>query len=286
MIKIVTDSGSYLPPDFVSGRGIEVVPLKVHFGDDEVYDEITGISSRAFYERLKTKTVFPTTSQPPAGEFKAAYERAAQAGADHILVITLSGKLSGTFSSATTAATMLSGTPITLFDSLSLGLGVGLMVAAASDMALAGDELPRVMQRLEQMRRDMQILVMLDTLEYVRHGGRIGAASALIGQVLKFKPILSVTGGVLKPHHNVRTKRRAIQSLLDGARAAIPNLAAPVQLAAMHAAAEADMTMLVGQLTAMFGNIQRLMTGELGPAIGAHTGPGTVAVGICPIPPL
>ncbi len=282
MLKIVADSGCYLPPELISRWGIHIVPLKVHFGETEVYDEITGISNREFYRRLTTETVFPTTSQPSAGEFLDAYRRARRDGAAHILVLTISGRLSGTFSAACTAAAMFPDVPVTCFDSQSLGLGVGLMIATAAEMNLAGESLPAILKRLQQMRRDLRVFILLDTLEYLRRGGRIGNASAWVGSLLHIKPLLTLREGILHPLDKVRTRRKAMERMLAEVKATVPDRHTPVQLGAMHAGAPDDMAHLLATLRSHFTHIRRALSGEIGPTLGAHAGPRALAVGVCP----
>ncbi len=284
MIKIITDSTCALPPDFLTERNIPLVHLKVNFGDTESYDELTGITNEEFYRRITTdKTAFPSTSQPAAGEFKTVYETIAAPG-DELLVITLSGKLSGTFNSAQTAAKLVSDIPVTIFDSQSLALGLGLMVATASDMALAGKSMDEILARLEHMRLNMRIFFVVDTLEYLRRGGRIGAASAFLGSILNIKPILSVTDGVLQPFDRVRSKRKALARIIKELRASVPNPEQPVQLGVMHAAAPDEMDALEAQVLAAFPNIVRTISGEISPVLGSHGGPGLLGAGICPEP--
>ncbi len=285
MIKIITDSTCSLTDEFIAARNITIVPLKVRFGEDEVYDELTGISNKEFYRRLSTGTVYPSTSQPAAGEFKTAFETLATAPDDELLVLTISSKLSGTFNSAQAATGLLPNVKVTLFDSRSLALGLGLMAAAASDMALAGKEMPAIMRRLAQMRRDMRIYFIVDTLEYLRRGGRIGPASALIGSVLNIKPILSISDGLIKPHDKVRTKRKAINHILHELRAGVPNPRDPVLIGVMHAAAELEMAPLEDAVRGLFDNVQRAIIGEIGPVLGTHAGPGLLGAGVCPMPP-
>jgi len=285
MIKIITDSTCSLADEFVAARNITVVPLKVRFGEDEVYDELTGISNEEFYRRLATGTVFPSTSQPAVGEFKAAFETLATDPDDELLVLTISGKLSGTFNSAQAAMGLLPHLKVTLFDSRSVALGLGLMAAAAADMALAGRKMPAILQRLEQMRRDMRIFFIVDTLEYLRRGGRIGAASAWIGSVLNIKPILSISDGLIKPHDKVRTKRRAINLILDELRAGVSTPHDPVLIGVMHAAAESEIAPLEEAVRGLFDNVQRAVIGEISPVLGTHGGPGLLGAGVCPIPP-
>ncbi len=284
MIKIITDSTSGLAQDFLAERNIKVVPLKVNFSDTESYDEITGISNEEFYRRLTTEKTIPFTSQPSAGEFKAAFEEVAQNPDDEILVLTLSGKLSGTIASAQTAKTMLPDLSITLFDSLSLALGLGFMVATASDMALAGKSMGEIVTRLEQMRRDMKIYFVVDTLEYLHKGGRIGGASAFLGSILNIKPILTIDNGLIEPFDKVRTKKKALARIVELLQESVPSVDHPVQLGVMHAAAFSEVPALETRAFSPFSNIERAIVTEIGPVLGTHGGPGLLGAGICPNP--
>lgn len=281
MIKLIADSSCYLPPELIARYQTEIVPLKINFGG-QVFDELTGISNQAFYRRLTTEVIFPTTSQPPVGEFLAAYKKSEPE--DELLVITLSGKFSGTVNVAQMAASLLPHRAITVFDSQSIGLGIGLMIATAADMIAAGSSVAQIVAALDQMRRSFRIFFILDDLEHLRRGGRIGAVSTAVGSLLKIKPILTLEDGLLRPLDKVRTRRRAMERLLEEIKAAVPDPATPVVLGAMHVAAEADMQALIGQAAARFSNVQRVLTGEVGPALGVHGGPGILGVGVCPYP--
>jgi DegV family protein with EDD domain len=279
--KIVTDSGCYLDPALIAKHDIRVVPLKVHFGQ-EVFDETTGISNEAFYRRLASAEFMPTTSQPSAGEFKAAFQQAHRQGHD-ALAMTISSKISGTYSSAVTAAELVPEAKVTVFDSRSAGLGLGLMIMTAVEILEAGQPLTEVVKRLRTMRRDMRVCFMVDTLEYLRRGGRIGAASAFVGTLLKIKPLLTLTDGEILPLEQVRSRRKALNRLLEEIDSYVPDKSHPVQIGVMHTQAPADQAMLIERVKARF-KIRRLVTGEIGPAIGTHIGPGTLAIGICPEP--
>ncbi len=283
MIRIVTDSTSYLPAEVIQKYNILVGPLKVQFGD-ETYDEITGISNREFYQRLTTTNDFPTTSQPSAGEFKDAYQKILIQDPDaQILVLTISSKLSGTYNSALTAAEQLPTANITVFDSLSAAMGLGLMVMAAAEMATKSQPIAEIMPRLEQMRRETSIVLFVDTLEYLKRGGRIGAAAAFLGTLLNTKPILAIVEGEIRPLDRVRTKKKAINRLFTELHHKLSNPDQPVQAGIMHVTAEAEMEKLAEMIQEHF-NVTYFFTSELGPVIGAHVGPGALGVGICPKP--
>jgi DegV family protein with EDD domain len=283
MIRVVTDSTGYIPSDIVQKHRISIVPLQVLFGS-ETYDEITGISNADFYRRITTSQDFPTTSQPAVGQFKQAYQQIlALDPAAEILVLTISSKLSGTYSAALTAAEQLPEAKITVFDSLSAAMGLGLMTITAVEMAAARQNLAQIIARLEQMRRDTSIFLVVDTLEYLKRGGRIGAAACFLGTLLNTKPILAVVEGKLQPLDRVRTKKKALERLFSELERKLAYPTQPVQAGVMHIAAEAEMESLTALIKERF-NTTRLYTSELGPVIGAHLGPGALGVGICPEP--
>jgi DegV family protein with EDD domain len=283
MIRIVTDSTGYLPPEFTKKYDISVVPLKVQFGH-ETYNEITGISNRDFYQRLITTQDFPTTSQPSAGEFKDAYQKIlSQDPNAEILVLTISSKLSGSYYSAAAAAQQLSEARITVFDSLSAAMGLGLMVMAGVKMAANGQSISEIMARLEQMRRETVIVLVVDTLEYLKRGGRIGAAAAFLGTLLNTKPILTVVEGEIQPLDRVRTKKKAIDRLFIELKRQLPRPDQKIQAGVMHVVAEAEAERLASIIQEHF-NVTYCFISELGPVVGAHVGPGAVGVGFCPEP--
>jgi DegV family protein with EDD domain len=283
MIRVVTDSTSYIPLDLIKQYQIAVVPLQVSFGS-ETYDEITGISNHDFYQRLTSAPVFPTTSQPSSGQFKQAYQEILnQDSTAKILVVTISSKLSGTYNSAVTAAEQLPGANITVFDSLSAAMGLGLMALTSVELARAGRTLAEIIARLEQMRRDTRIVLVVDTLEYLKRGGRIGAAAAFLGTLLNAKPVLAVVAGRIQPLDRVRSKKKAIERLLTELEQKLPQPDLPIQAGVMHIAAAAELESVVAMMQQRF-NITRMYTSELGPVVGAHLGAGALGVGICPQP--
>jgi DegV family protein with EDD domain len=283
MIRIVTDSTSYIPPEIARYHQIEVVPLKVLFGA-EVYDEFTGLSNADFYRRLTTTSDFPTTSQPSTGDFIQVYQQILQEDpAAQILVLTVSSRLSGTYNAALTGAEQLPQASITVFDSLSAAMGLGLMAITAAVMAAGGQSTPQILARLEQMRRDTSIVLVVDTLEYLKRGGRIGAAAAFLGTLLNTKPILALIEGKLQPLDRVRTKKKAVQRLFTELESKLTDPRQPIQAGIMHIAASAEMDSLTALMKERF-NMARLYTSELGPVVGAHLGPGALGVGICPEP--
>jgi len=279
MTKIVADSTCYLSADVLEKYDIRLVPLNVHFGKEQTFQEGVTLNNAQFYNMLAKAPELPTTSQPSPGQFLEVFSELAKAGHD-VVCIVISSKLSGTHQSAVDARQLLPDANIAVFDSYSTVAPMGLMVITAAEMAAEGRSLDEIVARLEQMRRDMKVYFVVDTLEYLQKGGRIGAASAFLGTLLKVKPILMLDEGVIKPVDKVRSKRKAIQRLLDELGSHV-SPGQPVQAIAMHAQALEEARELEAEVRRRF-NCSRTLFGEVGPAIGAHTGPGLVGAAVCP----
>lgn len=279
MIKIVTDSTSYLPADEITKFGIRVVPLNVHFGEEQVFQEGVTLNNDQFYAMLAESPELPTTSQPAPGQFMDVFSELTEAGHD-VLCLVLSSRLSGTYQSAIDAKRMLPDANIVVIDTYSTASPLGLMVVTAAEMAAEGHTMDEVIARVDQMRDDMKVYFVVDTLEYLQKGGRIGAAAAFLGTLLRVKPILMLDEGVVKPLDKVRSKRKAIQRLLAELESHVsPDQ--PVQAIAMHAQALDEACELDAEVRRRF-NCRRTLFGEVGPVIGTHTGPGLLGAAICP----
>jgi DegV family protein with EDD domain len=279
VIKIVTDSTNYLPPDEIKKHDIRVVPLNVHFGEDRVFQEGVTIDNDQFYAMLAEAPELPTTSQPSPGQFLQVFSELINAGHD-VLCIVISSKLSGTYQSALDAKSMLPDAHILVVDTYSVASPLGLMVVTAAEMAARGCTMDEIVARVDQMRRDMKVYFVVDTLEFLQKGGRIGAARAFLGTLLKVKPILILDDGVVKPLDQVRTKRKAIQRLLSELESHV-SPGQPVQAIAMHAQVPDEVRELEAEVRRHF-NCQRTIFGEVGPVVGTHTGPGLLGAAICP----
>jgi len=280
MIKIVTDSTCYLPADVIEKFDIRVVPLNVHFGEGQVFQEGVDLSHDEFYRRLAETPELPTTSQPSPGQFYDVFAELTQAGHE-VLCIVLSSRLSGTYQSAVDASHMLPEADIVIIDSYFVAAALGLMVITAAEMATAGRSMEEIVARVEQMRRDMKLYFVVDTLEYLQKGGRIGAASALVGTLLKVKPVLTLDEGIVKPLDKVRSKRKAIQRLLAELESHVAP-GQPVQAIVMHAQVPHEADELAAEVRRRF-NCQRTIFGEVGPVVGIHGGPGILGAAICPV---
>jgi DegV family protein with EDD domain len=276
MLRIVTDSTANLPDDFVAEHGIAVVPLRVIFPDATYRDGID-ITAAQFYRKLAASPTLPTTSQPPAIEFEQAYESVI-AGGDDVLAITISESLSGTFASAVTAQKAFPAGRVTVFDSRVTSAPLAFMVTVAARMARDGVALPEILRVAAVMRDRCQIYFVLDTLEYLQKGGRIGGAAALAGSLLKIKPILTLRNGRVEPWGKARGKRRAMQGAMEAAVVAVgegPSVRAAVVHASAPEAADAFRQEIAPTLRCPLPEIY-----EFSPTIGVHLGPQALAVAV------
>ncbi len=276
-VAIVTDSTHYLPPELVAQHGIHVVSLYVKRGDAlERESELLG-DLDSYYERLRTDAD-TTTSQPSVGDFLACYEPLLDAGQD-IVSIHLSSAVSGTYGSALQAQAQLAERGqegrIEVLDTRTVCGGTGLTVLAATGSAHRGGTLSQVAEDARRAREQLRIWFCLDTLEYLRRGGRIGGAQAWIGSALKIKPILSLESEVT-PVERVRTSGRAFERMVEYMRTlhADGSNAWCVQ----HIQAHDNAQRLVERGREIFGSEPRFIS-EVGPVIGAHAGPGMLGVG-------
>lgn len=277
MIKVLTDSASSISPEAAQALGIRLIPMKVTFGEETYLDGVS-LDGPGFYRRLSENHLLPITSQPSAGEFLQLFQELTADGSQ-VLCVLISHQLSGTLSSAETARDMLPGRPVHIFNTLSVSIGQGLMAVAAAQMAQAGQPLEAILARLERMRAQMRIFFVVDTLEYLQRGGRIGGAAALVGTLLKLKPLLTIENGRIEPSEKVRTKAKAVERMLalleQGAGAA------PVWVGLAHGNCAGECDKLEGAVRSRF-NCVEMLKAEVGPTISTHAGPGVLAVSMCP----
>ena len=208
MIRIVTDSTCEAAPAIMTHPLVTVVPLSVVFGQTSLRDGVE-ITREAFWQRLPTSNPLPTTSQPAPSDFAIPFEQFGSAG-DEVIAITISEKLSGTYSSATNAQETYSHWPISVVDSQSTTIGLGLLVEEAVRMVEAGATRQQIVERLQAMREKIHVVFVVETLEYLQKGGRIGKAQAFVGTLLKFKPLLAITAGEIVPVTRVRSRREGV----------------------------------------------------------------------------
>lgn len=271
-VKIVTDSTAYLLPETIARYDIRVVPLKVIFGT-EAFAEGVDITNEEFYQRLAKSRALPTTSQPPVSDFIQVYDELTQLGYA-IFSIHISSKLSGTINSARAARAAFPQAQIEVVDWLSMGMG--LLVLAAARAAEDGQELPEIKATIKRLTAKMNIFSTLDTLEYLHKGGRVGAAKALIGTLLKIKPVLALKNDEVKVLAKARNRNKATACMLKHmAQRVEENI--PVHGAVVHSGALEEALALEKEVRARF-NFAELYFIELGPVFVTHTGPGTLAL--------
>ena len=279
-VRVVCDSTADLDAAFRQAHRVEVVPLQVIIGDQSFRDGID-ITPAELYQRMRRDGVTPRTSQPAPVEFEDVFRAATDAG-DSVICTTISGELSGTYSSAAQAAGVLAGRPIEVIDTRSVNVGHYALVLEAVRAAEAGGDLAAVSAAVRALVDRVRLVFTVETLEYLRRGGRIGGARALLGSVLDVKPILEMEHGAIEPVGRVRTYRRAIDTCADMAvRAAAEWGGAQLFVGQGDAAAAAEQ--MVRRLRAALPDAA-ITTIDVGPVIGAHAGPGAVGLAFHPPP--
>ncbi len=274
-VAIVTDSTSDLPSQLARTRSITIVPLTLHFDGRSLLDGVD-IKPSEFYRKLPNATMHPTTSQPAPGQFAEAYGELLT-NHDAVVSVHISEKLSGTYASAVQGAEMTDPKRVHVVDSQLVSMSLGLLTLAASELAAQGASAESVVERISAMRDQVQTYFSVATLEFLRRGGRIGRASALLGSVLQVKPVLCIRDGLVTPLERVRTFDRALNRVIDLAREVDRGKGLCVVVG--HADAEEDAERVARELEPV---AETLMIQPLGPVVGAHAGPGVVGVGCYP----
>jgi DegV family protein with EDD domain len=269
-VRVVVDSAGEVPMDLADRYRITVVPLNVRFGDEELVDGVQ-LDAAAFWRRVRGGAVVPQTSAPAPGRFEVAYRTLADDGADAVVCVTLSTPLSATFQAAQVAAAATPGIAVTVFDSGCVSMGEGSLALRAATLAADGAAPAAIVAELEDCRGRTHMAGTVDTLEYLRRGGRIGAASALLGSVLSVKPLLELRDGVVAPAGKVRTRHRALQEIVRRVAAQ------PVEGIWVSHGDAPDVDVLDELLAAALPDVPRT-SGLLGPVVGSHGGPGSVLV--------
>ncbi|XEC96987.1 DegV family protein [Paenibacillus tarimensis] len=276
-IRIVTDSTADIPQDVRSRLDIEMVPLKVHFGDEEFLDAVN-IGPEEFYTKLESSSVLPTTSQPSPADFVEVYQRILQEepGAQ-IMSFHLSSAFSGTYQSAVLAHSLIEEeADITVVDSKSASYGCGMLAVSAAEMALAGKSKEDILAETQRLRSDMRLYFLVDTLEYLQKGGRIGKAAALFGSILNIKPILTVDNeGQVAPVDKVRGQKKAMNRIIELLKRDFGSEPVRIVMAYSHHRQPAEE--LCGLVRASF-DVKDVHFTTLGAVIGTHTGPGAAAI--------
>lgn len=275
---VVTDSTAYLPEGFADRHAIKVVPLLVHIDDTEGRDGIDIGPAQLAAALIEHRVV--TTSRPSPAEFVAEYRKLLDDGADGVLSVHLSRDLSGTWESARLAAEEVGPQLVRVVDSRTTAMGLGFAVLRAAAAAAEGADGARVEAAAVEAAALTKSFLFVETLEYLRRGGRIGAAAALLGTALAVKPLLHVLDGKIVPLEKVRTTSRALSRLVDLAVDAAGDQ--PVELAVHHLAAPERAAELANRLDERIRQSSGCLVSELGAVVGAHTGPGVLGVVVCP----
>jgi DegV family protein with EDD domain len=272
-VAVVTDSASDFDPARAASLGITIVPLIVNFGKD-AFEAGLNLSRDEFWTKLKSPgSAFPTTAACSPGSFQAAYQAAFDAGADGIVSVHVAGTLSGTIKSAEIAKAMFKDRDIEVVDSMSASMGEGMLAELAVDMAAGGASAGEIAAVLERRRADLQVYLALETLEYLKRGGRISGAQAAIGTLLSVKPIIEIKDGKVETTERVRTRGKARERLVE--------LFAqrPIERLSILHTTEADVEAFAEQLIPRIpGGIDRskVTIDLVGPSVGPHLGPGCV----------
>ncbi len=275
MVKIVADTISCIPPDEARRLGIEFLPQIVHFGDQESYRDDYEIDGPTFLEKLKVAPTLPKTSAPMPALYTPIFKRLVEQG-DSVVVICPTAQLSGTVRGAETAALDFPGADIRVIDTQSVASGLGRMVLLANEWARQGADADTIVSRVQEMSSRARILFMVDTLEYLEKGGRIGKAAALLGGLLQMKPILAIKDGHIEPVEKQRTKKRAIARLCELVLETCPR-GPESYITVMHGGAEEEANYLVDYFKNCLG-INEIPIYFLTAVILTYGGPGVVGV--------
>ena len=271
-VKVITDSTADLPPALAEELGITVVPLNVHFGT-EVYRDGVEITADEFYRRLVTASRLPTTSQPTPGDFLSAYDEMGQT-TDEIISVHISAKLSGTMNSATQAREEYGGeSRIEIIDSLQGSMGLGMLAIAAAEAARRGGSLDDVVTETRAAIPKVGFMGLVDTLEYLEKGGRIGKAQAFMGSLLRIKPLLTIRDGEAHPLERARTRAKGVDRMCELVQAEMPLK----DLAVVYTTTPDEARALAQRLQSFLPQGEVILS-QVGPVVGTYLGPGVLGV--------
>jgi DegV family protein with EDD domain len=271
-VRLVTDTACDLPGELVDELGIVLVPLHIRFGTTELLDRVQ-LDVKEFWRRCASSAELPETAAPSPGAFQTAFESVAAAGADGVVCVTLSSKLSATNEAAAQAARALSADfPVEIVDSFSVTMGEGLVVLAAAEVAAAGGNIDEVAAAAMSAKARLSVFGAIDTLDNLRKGGRIGGAAATLGALLSIKPVIEVRDGVVEQESRQRTRAKSLRYLADKARSA-----GPLERLAIMSADATDFSSFLDLMAGVASTHERLI-GDIGPVIGTHAGPGAIGL--------
>jgi DegV family protein with EDD domain len=280
-IRIVTDSTAYLPETVIKQHNITVVSLVINF-KGETYPELSTYTNAEFFKMVGESPTLPTTSQPPAGEFAAAFEKLFAEGAEEIICITLSSGISGTYNSAKTAVEMLETDKVHVIDSKTTVKPQAYMVLEAVERAERGESSSQIIEAIEAMKKQVKLFFVVQSLDNLRKGGRIGGAASLFGTLLQVKPILYLTKeGIIDVFDKVRTKTKAWARVVEELDASLAS-GKPHKVTLINVCAREEAEQLAKDLREKYPK-QEIDIQDIGKVIGTHVGAGTVGVAFYPL---
>lgn len=272
-IRVVTDSACDIPEEIARRLDIDIVSLTIRFGDEEFTDR-TDLSPEAFWAKCKASKALPETAAPSPGAFKAAYERAVADGCEGVIVLTLSALLSATNQSAVLGAEgLVDPLPVRVIDTKAVSMAQGLLVIDVAEFAATGADLDQLVTHAESLVPKVGVVAMLDTLEHLIKGGRVGGARALLGQVLSIKPLLELKDGVVVEAGRQRTRSKALVAIVG-----VVKTHAPLKRLALVHGASSEVANLEGLVDDVVTENAIIVT-DMGPVVGTHGGPGII--GLC-----
>jgi DegV family protein with EDD domain len=272
-IAILTDSTCDIPEELRRKHDIHVVPQLLVWGDETLRDGYD-VDAETFFKRLPVDPAHPRTSQPSVGDFFEMYKKIGE-GADEIVTVLISDHLSGSLASAEGAREMVD-IPVHIVNSKSVSLGLGGVVVAAVEARDAGGDAAAIVAAAEKRARNTNVVFVVDTLEYLHKGGRIGGAAKLVGTALNLKPVLHIVDGRIEPLERVRTRSKALARMLEVAVDGLDR-AAPLGGAVLHGNAPEEAARVAEQYKELYGPMEFMMS-EVTPIIGVHSGPGVIGV--------
>lgn len=270
-VRIVTDSTAFLEKEMLERYNITVVPLYVNFENEVILDG--SISNASFFDKLKNAAKMPFTSQPSPGDFVKVFEKIIEDG-DDIVTLVISSGISGTYDSAINAAKLVDTKRIAVVDTTLTSGALAMLVKEAAEAATQGKTKEDIVALIEDKKRRLRIFFIPDTLEYLKKGGRIGGAQALLGTLLKIKPVLYLNNGKVETYDKVRTMKKAMERIIDE----IPAVKGPFTLTIIHGEAFDTANKMKDMIVERFPEVEVIIN-EISPVIGTHAGPGVV--GLC-----
>ena len=277
-MKLITDSTADLPAELLARHHIKIVPLRIQLGE-ETYRDTFDIEPDEFYRLLRSTELFPTTTQPSPQDFVEAYQSLGEEE-DRLISVHISSKLSGTYQSATIASQQFPDMEIHVIDSQQASLGLGLIVLAAARAIEAGEGVDEVLSRIGRVSSKIKTYFSVDSLEYLRRGGRIGRAQAFLGTMMKIKPLLVLRDGEIYPVEKIRGQQRLIRRMAQLVEEDAAGVGA-LKVALIRTDNEEVLSMLSQQLERI-ENVELEYAGKLGGIITSHVGPGAIAVSYYP----